>query len=55
MCRCKYCEEDRDGYFYPLDKNAHVLIYNKLLRINWYGHHMNIDVNYCPMCRQKAR
>lgn len=56
---CKYCEEeDADGYIFPLDKNAHVTIYRHVphnptrdaLHINYYGHSLNIKINYCPMC-----
>lgn len=55
---CKYCEEDFEGYVKPLDKNAHVAIfdrvYEKNLDIDWYGHSMKISINYCPMCRKKV-
>lgn len=51
---CEYCEEDFDGYRRALDKNAHVVVYDKLheqiLSINWYGHHMDIPIKFCPKC-----
>ena len=54
---CKYCEEDREGYVLPLDKNAHVCVFDKPhekgLYISWYGHKMRININYCPMCGRK--
>lgn len=56
---CKYCEEDYDGYYMPLDKNAHVCIFDKphekILDIDWYGHKMKIPINFCPKCRKKVR
>lgn len=56
---CEYCEEDYDGYYTPLDKNAHVCIfdkpYEKIIDIDWYGHKMKIPINYCPKCRKKVR
>ena len=52
---CKYCEEDFDGWIKPLDKNGHVAVfdkvYEKVLEIDWYGHKMKININFCPMCR----
>lgn len=55
---CKYCQEDFEGYYRPLDKNAHVYIYckpsEKVLSINWYGNKLKLDINYCPMCRKKV-
>lgn len=55
---CEYCEEDFEGYVKPLDKNAHIAIFNKpygkILDINWYGHKMEIKINYCPKCRKKV-
>lgn len=53
---CKYCQEDFDGWYKPLDKNGHVCIifgrpYEKILYVNWYGHKIKLDINYCPMCR----
>ena len=54
---CQYCNEDFDGYYKPLDKNAHVCVFDtpheKILDINWYGHKMKININYCPMCGRK--
>ena len=51
---CEYCNEDFEGYYRPLDKNAHVCVFDtpheKILDINWYGHKMKININYCPMC-----
>lgn len=56
---CEYCEEDYDGYYRTLDKNGHICIFDtpheKILNINWYGKKMKININYCLMCRQKAR
>lgn len=55
--RCEYCSEDYDGYVKPLDKNAHVSVWDnpheKILKIDWYGHRMKIDIKYCPMCGRK--
>ena len=55
MARCEYCQEDCDGYLKPLDKNAHICVfdmaYKQWLDINWYGHNMQIPIKYCPMCR----
>lgn len=52
---CEHCQEDFDGYYKPLDKNGHICIfdtaYKKYLDIEWYGHKMEIDIKYCPMCR----
>lgn len=52
---CEYCNEDFDGYYRPLDKNAHVTVFDKphekILEIDWYGHRMKLPINYCPMCR----
>lgn len=54
---CRYCHEDFDGYYKPLDKNAHVTVFDitheKILDINWYGHKMKIPINYCPMCGRR--
>ena len=54
---CEYCNEDFDGYYRALDKNAHVCIFDKpheqILDINWYGHSMKINISYCPMCGRK--
>lgn len=59
MEKCEYCNEDFDGYYKPLDKNAHVCVFDKLyekvLDINWYGHKMKIDINFCPMCGRDLR
>lgn len=56
---CDYCQEDFDGWYKPLDKNAHVCIFDtpheKILDISWYGHKMKIDINYCPMCGRDLR
>ena len=52
------CQEDFDGWYKPLDKNAHVCIFDKphekILDISWYGHKMKIEINYCPMCRKRV-
>ena len=57
MSRCEYCQEDFDGYYKPLDKNGHICIFDtpntKILYINWYGHKMKININYCPMCGRR--
>lgn len=57
MSECEYCHEDYDGYCRPLDKNAHVCVFdniaNHYMRVDWYGHSMNIPINYCPMCGRK--
>ena len=49
-------ENDTDK---PLDKNAHVCIFDKphekILDINWYGHKIKIDINYCPKCGRDLR
>ena len=54
---CKYCIEDFDGYYKPLDKNGHICVFDmphkKILNIDWYGHRMQININYCPMCGRK--
>lgn len=54
---CEYCKEDFDGYVRALDKNGHVCIFDKphekILYINWYGHRMQLLINYCPMCGRK--
>ena len=54
---CKYCEEDSEGYILPLDKNAHVCVFDKphekILHIDWYGHHMKIEIEFCPKCGRK--
>ena len=56
---CRYCEENFDGYYRTLDKNGHVCIFDepskKILNIDWYGHNMNININYCPKCGRKLR
>lgn len=56
---CEYCHEDYDGYYKPLDKNAHVCVFDNIakheLYIDWYGHQMRTPINYCPMCRKKVR
>lgn len=35
------------------------MIYNDMKKehqyINWYGHRMQLPINYCPMCRKKVR
>lgn len=55
--RCEYCEGDVGGYIKPLDKNAHACVFDKphekILDIDWYGHNMKININYCPMCGKK--
>lgn len=28
MEKCKYCHEDFDGYYKPLDKNAHICVFD---------------------------
>jgi hypothetical protein len=54
---CKYCEEDFDGFVKPLDKNAHVCVFDKpnkkIFDIDWYGYKMKIPIAYCPMCGRK--
>lgn len=57
--KCEYCTEDFDGYYKPLDKNAHICIFDtphkKYIDINWYGHKMQIDINFCPMCGRRLK
>lgn len=54
MEKCEYCTENSDGYYTPLDKNAHVCIFDtphkKYIHINWFGHKMDIDIKFCPIC-----
>lgn len=54
---CEHCKEEFDGYYRPLDRNAHICIFDEpceqILDINWYGHKMKININYCPMCGRK--
>lgn len=54
---CEYCQEDFDGYYRALDKNGHLCIFDmpheKIIEVNWYGHKMKININYCPMCGRK--
>lgn len=54
---CEYCNEDFDGYVRPLDRNAHVVIWDKphyqVLEIDWYGHKMQLPISYCPKCGRK--
>lgn len=54
---CEYCKEDFDGYYRPLDKNGYICVFDtphkKYLNINWYGHNMQIDIKYCPICGRK--
>lgn len=55
--KCEYCEGDVEDYIKPLDKNAHACVLNKphekILDIDWYGHNMKINIDYCPMCGKK--
>lgn len=52
---CMFCETDKDGYVNALDKNAHIYIWKKILRIRLYGKSWNIDINFCPMCGKKLK
>lgn len=56
---CRYCTEDFDGYYKPLDKNAHLCVFDtpheKYIRVDWYGHSMKVKINYCPMCGRKLK
>ena len=52
--KCEYCHTDKDGYIKPLDKNGHVFLDVRdcceAVCINWYGHKMRVDIDFCPKC-----
>ena len=54
---CRYCNEDFDCWYKPLDKNGHLCVFDtphkKYIDVSWYGHKMQIDIKYCPMCGRK--
>lgn len=56
---CRYCNEDFDGWYQPLDKNGHLCVFDtphkKYIDVSWYGHKMQIDINYCPMCGRELK
>lgn len=55
--RCDYCTEDFDGYYRPLDKNGHLCVFDtpheRYINVDWYGHKMKININYCPKCGRR--
>lgn len=57
MKKCEYCIENSEGYYKPLDKNAHICIFDtphkKYMHINWHGHKMDLDINFCPICGRR--
>ena len=59
MSECRYCNEDFDGWYQPLDKNGHLCVFDtphkKYIHVSWYGHKMQIDINYCPMCGRELK
>lgn len=54
---CRYCKTDGDGYIKPLDKNGHACVFDrpheKILDITYYGNHIKISINFCPICGRK--
>jgi len=56
---CKYCNEDRDGFVVPIEKNGHAFVFfgagGYSLSLNACGWHKNIPINFCPMCGRKLR
>lgn len=52
---CMFCETDKDGYIYALDKNAHFCVWKQQLRIRVYGKIWHVDINFCPMCGRNLK
>ena len=50
---CEYCQEDKEGYVTTLDKNGHFYIHKSSIYANWYGHKIEISINFCPRCGKK--
>lgn len=55
MSKCEYCNYDRDDYISCLDKQAHIYLapYEHMLKVKYYGHKIQVKINYCPMCGRK--
>jgi len=52
--RCPYCNEDRDGYVKPIEKNCHAyIVIPNTLRLKFDRQALECKINYCPMCGRK--
>lgn len=57
---CKYCNQDRDGFVTPIEKNGHAVIWNYydnkwVLYLKAKGWNTKVPINFCPMCGRKLK
>lgn len=50
---CEYCHTDRDGYVFPLEKNAHAFIDRDKIILKAKGWRGEAKINYCPICGRR--